>query len=103
MECSSRLQVPAQASNEEGTGGGDEVRNDSFWGGNAWMPGRGVCLGASCCSEAGLQALWEAGVRGVWDSHTQVAVLLWREPRMQQLFPGTETGGRAPCPGPLRP
>jgi hypothetical protein len=95
----SRLQVPAQASDEEGTRSSVTPPG----GGHAWMPGTDVYLGASCCSEAGLQAPWEAGVRGVWDSHTRVAVLLWREPRMQQLFPGTETRGRAPCPGPPRP
>lgn len=62
------------------------------------MPGSGAHLGASCCSAAGLQALWEAGVRGVWDSRTWIPVLLRREPGMQQIGPGMRPEERAPCP-----
>lgn len=83
--------------------GRDEVRSDlGGSGGTRGCGGQVSTWEPPCCSAAGLQALWEAGVRGVWDSHTRVAVLLWREPGMQQLRPGTETRGRAPCPGPQR-
>lgn len=82
--------------------GGKEVFSDSSWGGHTRTPGTGVYLGASYCSAGGFQALWEVGVRGVWDSHTRVAVLLWREQGNVAAPPGDRDQREGALPGAAR-